>query len=258
MEINGLMERVLPLKGVYNFRDMGGIKTRDGRKVKRGLLFRSADLTDSTEQDKKHIQDLNLKVIYDYRDKAEADVRPDPQIGSERHERIAVNGEDKTTAREEWDPATFYKTFTREKFAQVYREMPVHNKSYHRLMQLFKNPEENLPVLHHCAGGRDRTGVGAMLLLRTLGVSFETIMDDYLLSNQTLTRYHEETFADAARYVSGPQLKRFEEGFLVHEEYLDAAIGAIFSSYGKFGKYLETEFGITRADRRRLQAYCLE
>lgn len=258
MESNVLMERVLPLEGVYNFRDMGGIKARDGRKVKKGLLFRSAELTGMTNGDKENLKPLNLKLIYDYRDKAEAIIKPDPQIGNERHERIAVNGEDKSTAREEWDPELFYKTFTRENFAQVYRKMPIQNGSYKRLMQLFKKPEENLPVLHHCAGGRDRTGVGAMLLLRTLGVSFETIMEDYLFSNKTLVAYHQETFAEAAHYVSGKQLKDFEEGFLLHEEYLDASIGSIFGNYGKFGKYLEREFGITRADRERIKDFCLE
>lgn len=258
METNVLMKRVLSLEGIYNFRDMGGIKTRDGRRVKKGLLFRSADLTGMTVNDQSRLKSLNLKLVYDYRDKTEADQRPDPQIGTERHERIAVNGEDKTTAKSEWDPETFYKTFSTEQFTQVYRKMPIQNASYQRLMDLLKNPERNLPVLHHCAGGRDRTGVGAMLLLRTLGVSFETIMDDYLLSNKTLQVYHQELFAEAAQFVSGLQLKRFEEGFLLREEYLDASIGAIFGAYGKFGHYLEREFGITRADRERIKNYWLE
>lgn len=258
MENNALMERVLPLEGVYNFRDMGGLKARDGRKVKKGLLFRSAELTGMTSNDKTNLRPLNLKLIYDYRDMAEAVVKPDPQIGNERHERVAVNGQDKSTAKDEWDPETFYKTFTREKFAQVYREMPIQNASYKRLMHLFAKPEQNLPVLHHCAGGRDRTGVGAMLLLRTLGVSFETIMEDYLFSNKTLVAYHQELFEEAAQFVSGAQLKQFEEGFMLNEQYLDASIDSIFSTYGKFGKYLEKEFGITRAERERMKDYCLE
>ncbi|MCO7175805.1 tyrosine-protein phosphatase [Sporolactobacillus kofuensis] len=258
MENNALMERVLPLEGVYNFRDMGGLKTRDGRKVKKGLLFRSAELTRMTSSDKKSLRPLNLKLIYDYRDREEAEKNPDPQIGNERHERVAVNGEDKTTARDEWDPETFYKTFTPEKFAQVYKAMPIRNASYQRLMHLFANPEKNVPLLHHCAGGRDRTGVGAMLLLRTLGVSFESIMDDYLLSNRTLVAYHEEMFEEAAHYVSGAQLKRFEKGFILNEQYLDASIDSIFNTYGKFGNYLEKEFGITREVRTRIKDFCLE
>ncbi|MFX3619334.1 MAG: tyrosine-protein phosphatase [Sporolactobacillus sp.] len=255
---NELMERVLPVQGAYNFRDMGGLKTKDGRKVKKGLLYRSADLTDLTNEDINFLQNLDFHLIFDYRDKAEAVQRPDPQIAEERHERIAVNGEDKTTAQAEWDPGTFYHNFSMATFTQVYAQMPIQNASYHQLMMHLSHPEQNLPLLHHCAGGRDRTGVGAMLILMTLDVSFDTIMEDYLLSNRMLKKFHQATFQEAGQFLNGQALKKFEHDFLVQEPYLNAAALSIEEHYGSFDHYLEREFGINEAIREKIMDFCLE
>ena len=44
----------------------------------------------------------------------------------------------------------------------------------------------NLPAVFHCTAGKDRTGVLAAIVLGVLGVDDEQIMDDYLLTNQTM------------------------------------------------------------------------
>ncbi|MFT8709187.1 MAG: tyrosine-protein phosphatase [Sporolactobacillus sp.] len=254
----GLATRALPLQGAYNFRDMGGLRTKDGRTIKKGLLYRSADLTDLTDEDRDRLRELTIRLIFDYRDKAEADMRPDPQIAAERHERIAVNGEDKSTARAEWNPGDFYKTFSLDMFAKVYSQMPIQNQSYRKLMGYLSQPERNLPILHHCAGGRDRTGVGAMLILRTLDVPFETVMEDYLLSNQFLEKYHQEMFAEASHYLSDKRLQQFQSDFLVQDVYLESAAGSIKKHYGSFDSYLASEFGIDDTARQKIMDFCLE
>lgn len=258
MESRLFAEKKLPLKGVFNFRDMGGLKAKDGRRIRFGLIFRSAELTGLTYDDLVYLKKQQIKFIYDYRDKAEADLKPDPKIGNEEHKRVAVNGEDRTTAQSEWDPETFYRSFTVENFTRVYAEMPIQNVSYQTMMHLVARPERNLPLIHHCAGGRDRTGVGSMLILKTLGVSDETIVDDYLLSNRLLQTYHQELFADAAQYISGTALKHFEEGFLLHEEFIEASMKAITETYGTFSNYLSVEFGIDEKMRTKIQNFCLE
>jgi protein-tyrosine phosphatase len=258
MEKRVLSERLLPLSGVYNFREMGGMPAQNGKQVKRGLLFRSAELTGLTDRDKDYLQGYRIRYIYDYRDKVEADLRPDLQIADEKHLRVAVNGEDRSTAHSEWNPEQFYKNFSREKFTAVYAAMPIHNRSFQKMMSLLARPQRSLPFVHHCAGGRDRTGVGAMLILKTLGVADDVILDDYLLSNRTLASYHEELFAEAAHYISGTRLRQFESDFLLRQEYLLAAMHAIREMYGSFSRYLAVEFGITDTVRRKIQDFCLE
>lgn len=55
--------RVLPFEGVLNFRDMGGYESMDGRKVKYGLFFRSAELTGMTAKDVELFTSLGIKTI---------------------------------------------------------------------------------------------------------------------------------------------------------------------------------------------------
>ena len=45
------------------------------------------------------------------------------------------------------------------------------------------------PVVFHCAAGKERTGILAGLLLSALGVSDETIMEDYELTNLSLAAH---------------------------------------------------------------------
>jgi protein-tyrosine phosphatase len=83
--------QLIDLSGVINFRDFGGMKTKDGRTIKQGLIFRSADLTDMTEDDHKKFKDMKIRTIFDYRTAQEAGDRPDPQLPSINYHRVAVN-----------------------------------------------------------------------------------------------------------------------------------------------------------------------
>lgn len=252
---------LLPLQGAFNFRDMGGHRTTDGRTVKKGLLFRAAELTGLTPDDHRLLEAYNVKHVFDYRNRGEAEQKPDPQIGQAVNIRIPAN-----TAAEDAPSLDLEKVFasglhhhfSKTMLFDLYAALPIRNASYKHLMELFKNPEANLPLVHHCAGGRDRTGVGSMLILMTLGVPYETVLEDYLLSNVTLEKFHQQMFDMAAKYVSAEELKAIEEAMRLQEMYLKASLDSIIAEYETFDRYLLEEFGIDEAAKQRIQAYCLE
>ncbi|MDQ0270402.1 tyrosine-protein phosphatase [Cytobacillus purgationiresistens] len=253
--------KVIPLIGAVNFRDMGGLLTADGRRIKIGQLYRAAALTSLTDEDRHTLARLEIKRIFDYRTQAEAERQPDPNIGLEINERISVMKEDNITTnmfKEKGYNEDYYKKFTRERFLRIYAEMPIKNPSYARLMELIRNPKENLPLVHHCTGGRDRTGVGSMLILLTLGVPFQTVMEDYLFSNEALEAYHNRIFKRTAMFFNEVQSAAFQQAFLLQEEYLHAAMNAIIHTYGNFETYLEKEFDITEEIRTLIQDEILE
>ena len=72
-------ERRLPLQGAFNFRDMGGYETTEGRKVKWGKLYRSEELAGLTEWDIEYLQKSSLKLICDYRTDFEVKHKPNPK-----------------------------------------------------------------------------------------------------------------------------------------------------------------------------------
>ncbi|GMK37847.1 hypothetical protein PCCS19_09010 [Paenibacillus sp. CCS19] len=252
---------LIPLEGAFNFRDMGGYRTTDGRTVKHGLLFRAAELTGLTPNDHRQLEAIGLKHVFDYRNRGEAEQKPDPVIGQAVNTRVPAN--EAAEQAPHIDLAELFQKglhhhFSQDMLLQMYANLPIGSRSYRELMKLLASPETNLPIVQHCAGGRDRTGVGSMLILLTLGVPYETVMEDYLLSNITLTDYHQALFDMVSPYISVEELRSFEEAMRLQEKYLDASMDSILREYGSFERYLELEFGIDEEVRTRIQDYCLE
>ena len=69
-------QRVLPLEGGQNFRDLGGYRTTDGRMVKWGVLMRSGAMSRLTEKDFAYLASLGLKTVVDFRDTRERTSEP--------------------------------------------------------------------------------------------------------------------------------------------------------------------------------------
>jgi protein-tyrosine phosphatase len=257
-----VLEGLLPLTGAVNFRDMGGLKTTDGRRVKKGLLFRAAELTGLTEEDILSLEGYRIKRVFDYRRESEAVRKPDPSIGTAINERVSVMSEDNITTnmftKDDDFNKEYYSRFTVERFLKVYSDMPIKNASFKQLMTHLKSPEENLPLVHHCTGGRDRTGVGAMLILMTLGVPYQTVLEDYLMSNQALENHHNKIFEKASQFFSTEEFVRLKDAFPLREEYLHATRDSIFRTYGDFDTYLAEEYEISAEIREKIKNYCLE
>lgn len=251
---------LLPLQGAHNFRDMGGLRTTDGRTVKNGLLYRAAELTGLTPDDHRILEAIGFKHVFDYRNTPEAAQKPDPRIGQAKNVRIPANEAAEGQPNldlEQLFAKGLHKHFSKDMLLGLYAGLPVDNASYKGLMALLQEPEINLPLVHHCAGGRDRTGVGSMLILLTLGVPYEAILEDYLLSNVTLQAFHQQMFDMAAKYVSEAELRELEETMALQEAYLQASLASIHDRHGDFDRYLEAEFGIDAEAKRRIQDYCL-
>ncbi len=71
---------------------------------------------------------------------------------------------------------------------RLYELLPLNNPAYYQLVNLLKQPEKG-GIVQHCAVGKDRTGVGSALVLFALGADLDTVMEDYLLTNETLAPY---------------------------------------------------------------------
>ncbi len=114
----------------------------------------------------------------------------------------------------------------------------------------------NRPTNVHCSAGKDRAGWASALVLRTLGVPEETVMEDYLLSNEYLAEYNAERLAQVRTLVAGingvPEedvdLTDLEALLTVRAEYLQAAFDAVDEQYGSFDAYLTEGLGLTEAE----------
>lgn len=189
-------ERLVPLEGAGNFRDLGGYRTADGGRTRWGLVFRSDALHRLTEADLAAVSGLGLRVVYDLRMDAERSQAPSALPASIRRELLAMGGSAaKTKEITDLFVAGQAAAFPDDFLVHVYQAMAdMEAASFGRLLAGLAEPG-GLPALFHCTAGKDRTGVSAALLLSVLGVDEATVLDDYELSGL---------------YYTGPQLAKLE------------------------------------------------
>ena len=251
----------ISMEGVLNFRDMGGYRTHSGKSVKRNLFFRSANLAKMTPQDQQRLKRLGIKTIFDYRDDHEADASPTPEMEGIQNIRVPAKGaapfKMPSAAKVDAMDVEFYSRIDTDMFARFYAQMPFNNPSFQRLMQLVKD-ESNLGLLHHCAVGKDRTGVGGALILMTLGVPRETILQDYLLTNGLLTPMVAQMEKRIKTVYPDADLTVFHKVMSADEKYLNAVFDEIDTRYESEGDFLQDQFGISNEMRANLQVKYLE
>jgi protein tyrosine/serine phosphatase len=250
---------VLPLKGGINFRDLGGKKLSNGNKIKPGVLFRSGALDRLTQDDETVLQSQNLFQIIDYRDEVEIIAKPDVVWQGAHYVHAPANplakevtaNLDKLTPEilEQFDPQAF--------MFRLYELLPLNNPAYHQLVSMLQQPEKG-GIVQHCAVGKDRTGVGSALVLFALGADLDTVMEDYLLTNETLAPYRKHLLEEHAKTMSESVVKKFEYVYSVREEFLQTALKSIEKQYGNMDKWLETDFGLGLKQREDLQQHFLE
>ena len=143
-------------------------------------------------------------------------------------------------------------------FLGYYEELPLENDSFQILLQ--EMCRLSAPILFHCASGKDRTGVAAMLVLYLLGVDPETIMEDYMLSNDFLRENIARELDSRADIVekdpAAKTLSLMKEG--VVPEAGGSALKAILNAAPDAFSFFEKEYGISADELRRIRDFYLE
>jgi protein-tyrosine phosphatase len=171
-------ERLLPLVGGRNFRDLGGWRAADGRQVKWGRIYRSGVMTGLAMADITYLQQLGISVICDLRGPQERDAEPNPFLKA-GGPRVAAFDYDMPSL------APFVRMTTREQavrgFAETYVDL-LGRLAPHFTDLFARLAADEGPLAMNCSAGKDRTGVASALVLSVLGVPRATVIADYALS----------------------------------------------------------------------------
>ena len=162
----------VPLTGVKNARDLGGISTDSGAAVRPLRLLRTARLNRPTEADLAWLASIGLRTVVDLRQPFEIEAWPD-NLGDLPVERVNV-----APSLDSEGSGTFFDLY----LAWLDGSGHAFADAVHALAE-----PGALPALVHCTAGKDRTGVLVALLLDVLGVAEKAIVADYLVSNERLT-----------------------------------------------------------------------
>lgn len=283
------------LDGVLNARQLGGYTGADGKAIKSGLLLRTGALSGATQADMDKLTgEYHLAAVVDLRSDAERETAPDPTMdGVEEVAAPAIDNPQATAATSNSAAASsldmkatakagsdqnaalaslnsMLSAFAQFPTADDYMQngfLPTYvqivdsdkgKQAYHELFQTLIDAPEGQAVLWHCTAGQDRAGIASALVLSALGADRQTILDDYVLTNEfdnyakSVAQNAEEAGAskeDVETFASYMKLPRFVmEGLLDH---LD-------ETYGSVHDYIVNELGVSEDDIKALQAKYLE
>ena len=249
----------LSLQGGINFRDLGGVSTVDGRRLRQGKLLRSGSLHMLTAEDLEHLDTLPLTQIIDYRDPHEAQRSPDKLNDRASYLNAPANPltpyvDAKVT---ELNAATLNAMNGEQFMLQLYRHLPFNNAAYHQLTGWLMQPFEGA-LLQHCAVGKDRTGVGCALTLFALGCDSHTVMEEYLLTHGMLSQVEAHLCETLGAELNAQGRQNLTDIIAVRESYLAAALSAIHERYASVDLWLEQEYKLTPQAREALRSRLLE
>ena len=256
--LQGEENRLLPMDGSYNTRELGGYKTLDGKSVKWGVLFRSDKLSDISEADQNYLVNLGIKKIVDFRSKSEKNEDPDriPQDIDYVEMPIEVDGAMRTKIEAilKGETDRDVKSFlieANEEFINNYSHI------YSRFLKGLAR--EQKPTLFHCTAGKDRAGFAAAITLIAIGVSKEDAIEDYMKTNE----YTADRIEDMISKIELMSLYQTDGEILrpllgVEREYLETALKTAEDQYGSIEKYIREGLEISEEEIQKLKSFLLE
>jgi protein-tyrosine phosphatase len=262
--------RIIHLKGTSNTRDIGGYATSDGSTLRWRQIIRSDNLSRLTASDFQKLEEMGLKTIIDLRTDRENEQGPTKWKGDNPpriyHFPIGRADNDWFNAQRKMLKSNrFTERQSMEHMLNGYRMIAEEGlPSYQKLMSLVLD-ESNWPVMIHCNAGKDRAGVATMLILEALGVGRETIMEDFLLTNDVSRTKEKATILSKERknYGNrpgssmgkgrGPSPNAWFPIVGVAPEMLEAFYSEADEQYGSIDALLN-EIGVDQEARRALAA----
>ena len=237
------------IRKTMNFRELGGLDAGEGRVVKKGLFYRTGTLGDLNEKEMEITKNLGIRHIFDLRSDSEISKKPDPEIGEAEYHPIGAIEEDASVN----GLRRFMQRGTRAGHLKYLYGILPFCSAYRQIFGYIRNGET--PILFHCSAGKDRTGVLAYLILRALGCSHETAVEDYMLTNRyraaEIRKYLDEV-ADIAE--SNPKIEQEIRALAgASRENIEYSLECILKRYGTLEAYFEKALRCTEEDLRHMR-----
>jgi protein-tyrosine phosphatase len=245
--------RRLPFEGAVNFRDMGGYPAVAGRRTRWARLYRADSLGDLTPDDLTRLDALGLRTLIDFRLPQERLLKPNrlPPGSSIRSIELSFVPGGTLEMLSLVRAGAIDAAEVERRVTAQYRLLGLDHVAEYRRMFEIAGEEAGYPLLLHCTSGKDRTGFGVALIMLAIGVSRDTVLEDYALTNQ---------YRRPVPQFFGPltSAEVIHTLLSAHPKYLEAALDEIDRAHGSFDAYLDRALGLDAKARTRLTAQLTE
>jgi len=236
-----------------NLRDCGGYQATNGYLFKPGIFYRSGNLENLNIESRTILSGLHLQTIVDFR--ALEEQQRSPSAFFANHNVSLPCAIDQIT-KDRLRPLLMRRSATAEiikTIESVYSDMvDMMVEPIGQLIRILIDPD-NLPVLIHCQGGKDRTGFSAALIQKTLGVDHEIVIREYLKSNIAQYPKIQKVKRRIALFTLGlVPLSNLNTAFEVKPQFLETAFDKIENKYGGLEGYFAA-CGISPTHIQQLQ-----
>ena len=257
-------QQVVPFIGAQNFRAIGGYPSTDGRRLRSGLLWRSAKLNELTKADVEVFHSLGIVAIADLRASREREMSPTaeavmtgtkilawdhgPAMERERSQKLLKQG----GSEDDYI----------EGMCELYRTIAIDHATH--LRELYQAiAAGDTPMLIHCAAGKDRTGIAVALLLDLLGIDRELIFADYVRTNELLDWRRLANDAAIGTGARREWLGRLDPLALrlvmqADPRYLESALDDMEARHGSTRSFAVEQLGMSEETIKRLNEVLLE
>lgn len=269
-EVRFIMAERIILESLLNTRDLGGYRTVDGMAVRPKALIRSGALAGITKKDEEILfAEYGVRTVIDLRTRLEADEKPDPEVDGVTNLFHPILDEElagfthENEDGEEFDMLEGFLMHAKSLegkpeiyIGQLYKNLVLSERAmnrYGRFIDLVLEAGDGA-VLWHCSAGKDRAGMASALLLTALGVDRQTVLEDFVKSNEYLRPETERMMALVRTRTQDQVLEKCAETLCqVHESYLENAFGLIDQTFGGMETYLKEQLGVGEEKRKRLR-----
>jgi protein-tyrosine phosphatase len=235
------------LEGAVNFRDLGGYPVGDGWRTRWRVLFRADGLGDLTPTDFDVLRALDIRTVIDLRSGEELERgRFDVDAHPVTFHHFPII--EKLPDADEFDRRP---GLLGSQYQEILRDA---GRAIRSVLEILASPD-SLPAVFHCTAGKDRTGVLSALVLSLLGVDEETVVADYALSGEAMTRLRAKLlvkYPDVRERIDG-----ISEVFSAAPEQMEQLLDHLRAQYGSVAAYVEG-LGTTPAVVDALRAVLLE
>ena len=240
----------IDFEGLPNTRDLGGLPAADGRRVRRGRLLRSGTLYFATAADRRRLlEDYRLRAVVDLRGEDELAEYPDGMelmpavryVHADALKGTVAGISQNAEARAQLEAARMNDDDPARFMEMVYPHILLGESgiaAYRALVRCVLETTDGA-VLWHCHFGRDRCGMGSMLVEVLLGVPTEAVEEDYLATN---------------RFNPDPADERTDANL----RFIRAAVAAVTREFGGVMGYAREALGVTDAEVAELRGRYLE